>query len=81
MIDIVKLILGCKYAVGARVSIEFNNATECNQMVRITFKWCIGNEYHDLSRIYTHQMIENCRFDLSECIIDDFKRHTTGEAK
>ncbi len=80
MINIVKLIKECTSSVGNRVSVEFNDSTECNQMIRITFKWCIGIQYHDLSRIYSHQMMEDTR-DVTQFIIDDFKRHTTGETK
>lgn len=81
MINIVKLIQECTSSLGTRVSIEFNDATECSQMIRITFKWCVGTQYHDLSRIYTHQMMEDVICGVTQIIIDDFIRHTSGDAK
>ena len=80
MINVVKLIQECTSSAGNRVSIEFNDAVECSQMIRITFKWCVGIQYHDLSRIYTHQMMEDIR-DVTQFIIDDFIRHTSGDEK
>jgi len=79
MIDIVRLMRECKVAVSSRVSIEFN----CNDddMLRITFKWHVGTQYHDLSRIYTHQMMEDVICGVTQIIIDDFIRHTAGDAK
>ena len=80
MINIVKLIQECTSSLGTRVSIEFNDSAECSQMICITFKWCIGIQYHELSRIYSHQMMEDVT-DVTQFIIDDFIRHTSGDAK
>lgn len=77
MIDIVKLIQECTSSLGTRVSIEFDDAAECSQMIRITFKWTGVECYHDLSRIYSHQMMEDVT-DVTQFIIDDFIRHTRG---
>ena len=80
MIDIVKLIKECEIAVGTHVSIEFNDSTDCTRMIRVSFNWCGDDGYHDLSRIYSHQMMSSDT-DVTQFIIDDFERHTTGEAK
>lgn len=78
MIDIIKLMRGCKEAVSARdVSVEFNYSDECHHLVHITFKWCIGNEHREFSSIFTYHIMEDT-MDITQIIIDDFVRHATG---
>lgn len=80
MINIVKLIQECTSSLGTRVSIEFNDSAECSQMIRITFRWMGVEHYHVLNCIYSHQMMEDVA-DVTQFIIDDFIRHTSGDAK
>lgn len=78
MIDISRIIDECSATVKSKVYVQFNYE---NDILHVEFMWPSFNKRNQLTRLYTRQMVDNCRFDLSECIIDDFKRHTTGEAK
>lgn len=78
MIDISRIIDECSLCVMGSVNVSFSYR---NDILHVEFEWPGFEKRYWLTRLYTRQMIENCRFDLSECIIDDFKRHTTGEAK
>ncbi len=78
MIDISWIIDECSATVESKVYVQFNYEKD---MLHVEFEWSGFEEHNILTRLYTRQMVDNCRCDLSECIIDDFKRHTTGEAK
>lgn len=78
MIDIVRLIRECEVVAGSRVSVEFNYNDD--DMLRISFKWHDSHSGCCLSRTYHNTTLKIVK-DVTGVIIDDFIRHTAGDAK
>ena len=75
MINTSRIIDECSLCVMEGVEVSFSYH---NDILHVEFEWPGFEKRYQLTRLYTRQMIENCRIDLSQCIIDDFERHTRG---
>lgn len=71
------LLYHCSKLVNHRVNLSFNYYYD---ILHIDFKWSNFPESYNLTRLYSREMVENYRGDLTECIFEDFKRQVRGDS-
>jgi hypothetical protein len=76
VIDISRMVDECSAFVSEDTSAKLWYA---NDILHIEFEWLGYPKRYKLARLYSREMVENYRGDLTECIFEDFKRQVGSD--